>query len=387
MNSQLHMISFAMLFISNTSQAQLNRKYFSWGIAGEIPAYNQDAPSPGVAGPVTGFHNGVIMVGGGANFPDSMPWEGGKKKYHQALFVFKSVGKKLLPVEGTFQLPEPVAYAATCTTPSGVFFAGGENERGITDKVYILKWDKRKHVISIEKLPDLPVGLVNAACTAEGNQVFIAGGETRESVTAKCWTLDLGESRTAWKELPALPVAVSHSVMVTMRKGKDIKLYLLGGRQKKTGEISVFYQSVYRLELDQQGWSPLPPLPYPLSAGTGVAARESGVYLFGGDRGTVFGKVEGSLLAISRENRAKEKEALVEQKNDLLRTHPGFSGDIIFYNSITGVATIAGQIPYPTPVTTTAFWYRGAVIIPSGEIRAGVRSPKILIAKILPQKP
>ncbi|HRF24216.1 MAG TPA: hypothetical protein PLR98_08635, partial [Chitinophagaceae bacterium] len=45
-------------------------------------------PSLGYAGPVTGIINNHLIIGGGANFPDSMPWLGGKKKYYDDAFIF-----------------------------------------------------------------------------------------------------------------------------------------------------------------------------------------------------------------------------------------------------------------------------------------------------------
>jgi len=39
-------------------------------------------------------------------------------------------------------------------------------------------------------------------------------------------------------------------------------------------------------------------------------------------------------------------------------------------------------IPYDSPVTTTAVKWNNEVIIPGGEIRAGVRTSQILSAKI-----
>ncbi len=47
-------------------------------------------PSLGYAGPVTGIINNHLIIGGGANFPDSMPWLGGKKNImmmHSYLFL------------------------------------------------------------------------------------------------------------------------------------------------------------------------------------------------------------------------------------------------------------------------------------------------------------
>jgi len=45
----------------------------------ELPSLNQ-TKSLGVAGPVVGIINDQLVVAGGSNFPDSLPWMGGKKK-------------------------------------------------------------------------------------------------------------------------------------------------------------------------------------------------------------------------------------------------------------------------------------------------------------------
>jgi N-acetylneuraminic acid mutarotase len=42
----------------------------------------------------------------------------------------------------------------------------------------------------------------------------------------------------------------------------------------------------------------------------------------------------------------------------------------------------AGILPFATPVTTLAHIHQDRIYLPSGEIRAGVRSPFIRIAKM-----
>ncbi|MGH2645636.1 MAG: hypothetical protein ACRDE2_16925, partial [Chitinophagaceae bacterium] len=87
---------------------------FSWRIAGEIPPSPDGKPSPGLAGPVTGFSNNVFIVGGGANFPDGMPWNGGKKVYHNDIYIFKSEKDSLINNPQNVQLPFNLAYSANC---------------------------------------------------------------------------------------------------------------------------------------------------------------------------------------------------------------------------------------------------------------------------------
>ena len=45
-------------------------------------------PDNGLAGALIGISNNQLIAAGGANFPESMPWEGGAKKYHKALYIY-----------------------------------------------------------------------------------------------------------------------------------------------------------------------------------------------------------------------------------------------------------------------------------------------------------
>lgn len=362
--------------------AQKKKDPVSWSIAGELTSNNGQLVSLGVAGPVTGVHGKMMFVAGGANFPDSMPWQGGKKKYYNRIDVFTKTSNHLIPIAGNYALPDKIAYAASCSTPNGVLYAGGENEAGISDKAFLLKWDDATESVVAEQLPALPVALTNAAATSHNNIVFIAGGESREGVSDKCWSIDLSNSASGWKELPSLPKQVSHAVFVAIKSAGILKLYIVGGRRKTVQGISELYSSVFELSIGQNQWKELEPLPYPLSAGTGVAIGSAGIILFGGDRGTTFSKVESCLAAISKATNETEKQQLIQQKNQLLTSHPGFSKEILLYNITTGKTKTAGTVPYPVPVTTTAFWWDKVVMIPSGEIKAGVRTPQVLMAKI-----
>lgn len=357
--------------------AQQKTLQIDWNIAGELPSTDVGSHI-GVAGPVAGIHNGVMFVGGGANFPEKLPWEGGSKKYHNKVHVFTKAGNKLTPLSIDLFLPEHIAYSANCSTPKGLVYAGGENEKGISDKVYMIKWDALTQMASLVSLPSLPIPLTNAAAVQVEHMVFVVGGETKEGVSNKLWSIDLNQNGSVWKELSSLPVPVSHTVFVSTEK----HLYVLGGRMKTKEGISKLYNSVFEYDIFHNKWKALPSLPYALSAGTGVSIGKKGVVLFGGDKGTTFNKVEKYLVDINAEVDEAKKAALIKQKNSLQTEHPGFSKEILYYTISTGKSISIGELPYPTPVTTSAFWWDDQVIIPSGEIKAGIRTPKILIGKM-----
>ena len=107
--------------------------------------------------------------------------------------------------------------------------------------------------------------------------------------------------------------------------------------------------------------------------------------IFGGDKGETFHKTEKFIAAIHSEKDDAKKTALIQQKNTLQSSHPGFSKEILMYNAEPDEWTVVGCIPFDSPVTTNAVIWEDKVIIPSGEIKAGVRTPQILSAKLDPK--
>ncbi|HBF17397.1 MAG TPA: hypothetical protein DDW37_07160, partial [Verrucomicrobiales bacterium] len=65
--------------------------------------------------------------------------------------------------------------------------------------------------------------------------------------------------------------------------------------------------------------------------------------------------------------------------------HPGFPPSILSYNTVTDRWAEAGSLPLAetfAPVTTPVVFWDDKVIIPTGEIKPGVRSPQVLIAEV-----
>jgi len=383
MKRYYHIICIFLMLRADTIVAQHPAAWsVKFTIAATLPSGASKQPSAGYAGAVTGVHQNHLLLAGGANFPDAMPWQGGKKIYHSDIFVYKQNKGQLQLIQQNKKLPESIAYPAVCTTLDGVLYIGGENEKGITNKVWMLQWNQQKKEPQIIAYPSLPIGLTNAAATFINNKVFVAGGETAQDATTHFFELDLTSINAGWKTLTPIPHAVSHSVLVGLVNDQKQVLYLIGGRKKNTNGISTIYQDVYEFDFNKNTWKEKAPLPYTLSAGTGVWYNLDQVIVFGGDRATVFSKVEKLLAAIAIETDLDKKQALINQKNQLQETHPGFSKEVLLYQANSNQWEVIGTIPYDTPVTTTAVKWNDGVFLPSGEIKAGVRSPYILKATI-----
>ncbi len=353
-----------------------------WKIAAKLPAQNENKFALGLAGPVTGIHNDVLIVAGGANFPDGMPWKGGKKKYYHTVYAYQLKSGKLKLQHTSNDLPLSVAYAACVSTAQGIVYAGGENENGITDKVFLLQWDTKAKSFAAKELPSLPFAVTNAMATAIDNYVYVAGGEIAGLVSAQFLFLDLNNTAAGWQQLPALPKPVSNAVFVAQSNGDNATIYLIGGRKKNPGSTSDLSSSVFAFNVKTKSWEAKKSLSYALSAGTGIAYGKNYILLFGGDRGEAYNKTEKLIAAINAETDEMKKQQLVNEKNQLQENHPGFGKDVLLYNTETDEWTNLNQLPYDAPVTTTAMQWKDCVLLPSGEIKAGVRTPQILIGKI-----
>ncbi|MBN8854307.1 MAG: hypothetical protein J0H07_20770 [Sphingobacteriales bacterium] len=327
----------------------------------------------GLAGPLAGVNHGVLLVGGGCNFPDSMPWAGGKKKYYNEVFAVDMHRREMIAVDS---LPEHSAYGASVTTPRGVVYIGGENEGGPSSAVFCLSWDPAERRMGVERWPDLPVALTNASAVLLGQTVYVAGGETAAGVSDSLYAFDL--SRPTWRLEGSLPKPLSHAVLIAVGS----RLYLAGGRKRNPGGLSDLSEAVYCYDTVDRRWSVCRSLPYALSAGTGVLYDEHSLLLLGGDRGEIFHQVEKLIAAIDRTHDVVERQALLLQKARVQSTHPGFSKRLLLYDIDRNEWKNFDELPFASPATTTAVRWDNYIVIPGGEIRAGVRTPQILIGEI-----
>jgi N-acetylneuraminate epimerase len=364
------------MFFTVAIQAQKKQELaMQWNIAAELPADANEAKALGVAGAVVGVHKHKLIVAGGANFPDAMPWLGGKKKYSDVLYVYAK-NENRISLQQRAKLPFTIAYAASCTTAKGIVVAGGENENGISNKTFLLQLANNASVFSIRNLPDLPFAVTNASITVKGQNVFLAGGEMANGVSDHLLVLDLNNLNTGWKQLSITVKPVSHAVLLI----NEQILYLIGGRKRNSNGISTLYNTVFAFDLLTNQWTEKKSLPYALSAGTGAVYKNQ-LLVFGGDKGETFHRTEELIAAINTATDETTKKKLTDEKTVLQSVHPGFSKEILSYDIINDSWDVIGNIPYATPVTTTAVTWNNCFFIPSGEIKAGVRSPYILSAK------
>lgn len=359
-----------------------------WELAAVLPKSNGQLKSLGFAGIINGVNNNVLIIAGGANFPGRLPWEGGKKKYSDEIHVLQKEGKNFLwNNKVRNRLPEPIAYCGNTSTPKGIVYIGGENENGISNKCYLIKWNNETNKVEIESLPHLPVALTNIALTHIGNTLYAAGGDEKKVSSNGFFCLDLDSKEAQWKTLPDLPIALANATAVAQYVKKEKEIFIIGGRSKTTSGISDLHHTVYAFNIKSQTWRVCAYISdgkniTNLSAACGVALGKDKIIIIGGDNGKVFHNIEAYITQITKATTPEEKARLTEEKNNLNIHHKGFDKSILLYNTNSNVWTKIGDLPFPAQVTTTAVMWRNDIIISNGEIKPGIRTPNVMIGKL-----
>jgi SSS family transporter len=311
-------------------------------------------PDPeGVAAPFVGLADGQLLVAGGANFPAAKPWEGGVKVWHDTVYALAAPAGAWR-VAG--RLPTPVAYGVSITTPEGLLCVGGSSTSRHYRSVFRLNLTT-DGVLRVTELPPLPIPLADMGGALLGQVLHLAGGaETpgEQAASARHFSLDLARPETGWIEREPLP---GPARIQPLAAALDGRFHLCGGaalEPNAEGRIARVYLADAWAYRPGQGWQRRADLPHPLAAAPSPApvVGPSHFLALGGNDGTQAG-----FQPVSQ--------------------HPGFTRGILAYHSITDTWTRLGDWPGQARVTTTPVAWHGRWVLPSGEVRPGVRSPEM----------
>lgn len=365
----------------------------------------------GVAGPFVGVHGDALIVAGGANFPDKLPWDGGAKIWWNDIWVLEKLSdaKPQWVSDKTFKLPRPMGYGISVSVPGGVICAGGNDAERCYADVFMLSWDARARELRRTPMPPMPEPLSFMAGALVGDTFYVAGGQTtmKGAVPSSVfWALDLSKRNRPdefkWKVLPSWPGAARILPVAAAQYGaRGEEFFLFGGRAQQRGGSTTIFGDAYAFNPKTRTWRMLPNVGdgtasgLKVMAGTATAVDDREVLIFGGDRGTLFLELEAHDLAIAdlRKKLATAtasapaaSRAAIERKIDehlrvkrtIYDAHPGFGREVLAFDTQRETWRIVARSPVMLPVTTLAVKYRDAILIPSGEIKPGVRTPRVM---------
>ncbi|UFH45691.1 galactose oxidase [Flavobacterium galactosidilyticum] len=389
MNKSIFPLLFISLIMATTDAFSQKKEvnHVDWTTAAQLQ--NSDGSlSIGYAGPINGISNEVLIVSGGANFPDKMPWEGGKKSYSKTIHVLeKCKDQYTWNNEVKSVLPEAIAYCGSTSTDLGVVYVGGENENGLSNKSYLLKWNAAKKEVEAKVLPDFPFAIANISLTHIGKTVYAVGGDEAAKSSDFFASLDLNEANPQWKALPNLPLALANAVVIAQKGKNGVNIYVVGGRTKTASGISDLHNTTFVFDVKKQIWEAAATISdgknsTNFSAGAGVAVGTHSVLIVGGDNGVIFHQIETYLSQIAQAESEELKAELIAKKNKLVTNHPGFFNGILLYNTLTNEWSKVGELPFLPHVTTPAVLWDKKIILSNGEIKPGIRTPNVMLGTI-----
>lgn len=312
----------------------------------------------GLAAAFAGTSGQALIVAGGTNFPDKKPWEGGTKRWRDAVYVLEPGQGKWVPAG---QLPRPLASGVSISVPEGLLCIGGSDADKVYDDVFLLSWRERR--LHRRDLPPLPSPLSSAAGALVGHTVYVAGGSATSNPGASeslrhFWALDLSAAAPAWRTLPTWPGPERY---LPVTAGHEGEFYLFTGMRRaldETGKPRIeFLQDAYAYKPSADGsdgtWRRLADLP------VAKAAAPSPALPIDTNRLAIYGGGVGP----------QDIGAAMNERKELSRT-------VLVYDIKSNQWMQAGEVPAPRCVATAITW-RDGVVVPSGEVQAGVRSPQV----------
>jgi cyclically-permuted mutarotase family protein len=376
-----------LMFLEST--AQKPAVAISWKRVAVIPSSGENQRSLGLAGAINGISNDVLIVAGGSNFPGKLPWEGGKKVYYNNIFVLEKKENQYYWNKNVKSvLPAPVAYCGITSTPLGIVCVGGENENGISDKCFLLKWNKKENAVDVKPLPGLPLALTNIAVTNINDVVYAAGGDEKNNSSASFFYLNLKNKNLQWERLRDLPIALANATAIAQNSESGEKIFIIGGRSKTTTGISNLHHTVFAFDLEKNEWQRCADISdgaytTNLSAASGVALGNDQILITGFDNGKTFHKIETLIAKIAQAKTEQETQKLTEEKNSLSIYHKGFDKSLLLYNTNSNAWTKIGELPFPAHVTTTDVKWGDNIVVSNGEVKPGIRTPDVMIGKVV----
>ncbi|MEA1886783.1 MAG: kelch repeat-containing protein [Bacteroidota bacterium] len=356
---------------------------FIWDTLTVLTEEDKWESHPGLAGIITGVIDSTVIIAGGSNFKDGLPWNGGIKYYYDDIYLLGTdcKGTIIRWEKSPVKLPASIAYSASVTVNNRMLCMGGENVDGVQNSCCSIEREGNGIILGQE--PGIPVGVSSPGAAVIGAKVYLAGGIYEDGFASnRFFLLDLSTEQKEWKEIASLPYPVSHAIVVSQWDGSEECVFLIGGRNN-SGDITEFFSDIWKYSPSGDKWIKAGTIgndkkSIGLSAGTGLAFGDNGILIFGGDDGILYNKTEQYNLALKSSENITEKKRIQEFKISHLDNHPGFNRDIYYYDTVTRELAVVGKIPGKAQVTTQAIWHRGKIVIPMGEIRPGIRTPVVM---------
>ncbi len=306
----------------------------------------------GVSAPYAGVADGVLLMAGGANFPDLPAAEGGKKGFYDEVFALRDGAWHCIG-----HLPEQAAYGVTLPLGRRLVLLGGANGSGALRRVITLGVEEERLVT--DTLTALPFAWEQGAGAVVAGHLYIAGGVAEGVPSSALWRLDTKADTATWQPLAAVPEPFVQPVMAYSGDA----LYLWGGFNPSTGQVA---DRGYRYDIATDTWHPLPGIPDggTLTGGCAATLPDGRILCSGG--------VDRTIFTAALQLTAEEMPAYLAQPAEAYR----FRRSVWCFDPATGTWSQLGDSPCTARAGAALVVHGSALYLLGGELKPGIRTPE-----------
>lgn len=352
----------------------------------------------GISAPFAGISNGQLLVAGGCNFPGKPAAEGGAKQYYSEIYALDITGQTPGEWQVTGQLSKPLAYGASVTTPRGIIWIGGNNDKEGSKEVLLVNWQAEEGKLSISKLPELPEAMDNFAAVYVDGKIYVAGGNQQQKPSNALYSLKLTESGNGeWTRLPDFPGPPRIQPALAAQQSQDgTRLYLAGGFRPVSGrQEAIVATDMLSYHPEKKEWRQESVLPFSaegspntVTGGCAVSFGDSSILLMGGVNYARFRDALNRPLEIEQAktagNTSLQDSLQKEARNYLL--HPvewyKFNTTLLQYNTFTRQWDLLEENEKLARAGAGIAINGDEIILINGELKPGIRTPEVNRFKI-----
>ncbi len=313
----------------------------------------------GWAGMYAGVSNNVLIVAGGSQYTNGIPWwEGGQKTWSDRIFYLED--PKETWKEATIKLPRPMGTGTSISTRQGVLCIGGaDSKQHYPDVFQLIYRNGDIDLIPWTPLPEARSAMVSALLD---NTIYLAGGISTPQGASQSsfWSYDLNKGpHSEWNLEKTWPGPARHHSIAAVQNGS---FFLVGGKHNYIDNEGN-HQRLGRLR-DTYRYTP-PKGTYPghwkkvSDAPHSVAAAPSPAPSLGHGHFAILG--------------GKEPDPNQDRK-----TLAFFGGDVLLYHTLSDTWSTRGPIPSDAvQLVAPIISWSGKTIIVGGEDAPASRTTRV----------
>jgi len=307
----------------------------------------------GVSAPYCGTAGDVLIMAGGANFPDVPAADGGEKFFYDEIWGLQPGGSVWFQA-GT--LPFPSAYGASYCTGDRIIMAGGANDGGSHSSVWSLSFSDSR--TGIRRLPDLPAAVEQGASASDGDRLYLAGGLGNGKPQTCVFCCDTASFE--WEVLAELPEPLVQPVALA----HENTLYVWGGYNPEKNRALDYG---YAYDMSDGIWRRIAGPP---DGGTLTGAAYA---VMSDGRLAVCGGVDIDIFNGALTMPAEKKKEYMSQSPETYRFRP----EILSFDPVSSAWEKLESSPGAARAGAGLVAVRDGIVILNGELKPGVRTPHI----------